>query len=473
MRTRKTAMGFFTRKKIAFSIGIVFLVILTVSFFAFDTLKVQKYDSVRINLSGRQRMLSQKMTKEILLYDFGGVNKDAVLSTVKVFDTTLIALKDGGDAPLDLSMTEFEAIPAIENKETKAQLEKVMSSWNTFKQKIESVLENNDASSMNYIIDNNTKLLDEMDAAVVMMQHDAEGKITRLYWIIGLGILVSVLIFIVAITKDITERKQMQQELEQKVAELQSAYQKLQELDQMKDNFLSTVSHELRTPLTSIKSFTEILLSYQEEDRETQREFLGIIHQESDHLGDLVNNLLDLSKLETGQMQWEDSELEIPWVIRTVVTAAEPLAARKNLRVDIDLEPDLPPVWDDRNRLVQVVTNLLSNAIKFTPEGGEIRLRAQVIKDSGARGDPDVIMVSVIDSGIGIAPEDYEKVFDKFRQVGDTLTDKPKGTGLGLAICREIVAHYGGRIWVESQLGKGSTFFFTLPIMEKVRELVG
>ena len=141
------------------------MIILIVSFFAINTLRLQKYDSVRINLSGRQRMLSQKMTKEILHYYFEGVNKDAVLSTVKVFNMTLIALKDGGDAPLDLSMTKFKAIPEMENKETKNQLEKIMNSWSTFKEKIESVLENNDASSMNYIIDNNTKLLDEMDAA--------------------------------------------------------------------------------------------------------------------------------------------------------------------------------------------------------------------------------------------------------------------------------------------------------------------
>jgi len=226
-------MDFFIRKRFIFSLGIIFLVILIVSFFAIDTLRLQKYDSVRINLSGRQRMLSQKMTKEILLYNFGGVSKDAVLSTVKVFDTTLIALKDGGDAPLDLSMTEFEAIPEMENKETKDQLEKVMSSWSTFKQKIESVLENNDSSSMNYIIDNNTKLLNEVDAAVAMMQHNAEEKITRLYWIVALGILVSVLILIVAITKE-TQRKYVEQ-IEQANIHLQEeAIQRKQAEEELK-----------------------------------------------------------------------------------------------------------------------------------------------------------------------------------------------------------------------------------------------
>jgi len=480
-------MDFFIRKRFSFSLGIIFVVILIASFFAVDTLRLQKHDSVRINLSGRQRMLSQKMTKEILLYNFRGVSKDAVLSTVKVFDTTLIALKDGGDAPLDLSMTEFEAIPEMENKETKDQLEKVMSSWSTFKEKIESVLENNDASSMNYIIDNNTKLLDEMDAAVVMMQHNAEEKITRLYWIMALGILLSVLILIVAITKqtqrkymeqleqtnmrlqeEVTERKQVEEALEQKMEELQAAHKELQELDQMKDFFLSTVSHELRTPLTSIKSFAEILLSYEDEDKETQREFLTIINDESDRLTRLINDFLDLSKIKAGRMQWETVKLAIPEVIEISINATHALFAQKDLRADVDLGPDLPPISADKDRLVQVVTNLLSNAIKFTPEGGEIRVRAQIFKDGEAEGVSDMIRVGVSDTGIGIAPEDLEKVFEKFKQVGDTLTDRPKGTGLGLPICKEIVEYHGGRIWAESEPGKGSTFYFTLPAMEKI-----
>ena len=267
-------------------------------------------------------------------------------------------------------------------------------------------------------------------------------------------------------------RKQMKQELEQKVEQLQDANQKLQELDQMKDNFLSTVSHELRTPLTSIKSFAEILLSYEEEDKETQREFLGIINDESERLTRLINDFLDLAKIEAGRMQWEDSLLEIPWAIQTAVTATHALAAKANLSVDVDLEPDLLPVWGDRDRLVQVVTNLLSNAIKFTLDGGRIRVGAQTLKDSQSKGASDMVTVSVADTGIGIAPEDYDKVFEKFRQVGDTLTDKPRGTGLGLPICKEIVEHYGGRLWVESEPGKGSTFFFTLPLTQRTKATV-
>ncbi len=264
----------------------------------------------------------------------------------------------------------------------------------------------------------------------------------------------------------VIERKRMEQQLKQQMEELQAAYQKLQELDHLKDSFLSTVSHELRTPLTSIKSFSEILLSY-DEDKETQREFLNIINEESNRLTRLINDFLDLAKIEAGRMQWETAELSLPEVIQTALNATQALTTKTNLKVNTNLAPDLPTVLGDKDRLVQVVTNLLSNAIKFTPEGGKIQVKAQVRNGRKPSGEPDMITVSVSDSGIGIAPKDHESIFEKFKQVGDTLSGKPKGTGLGLPICKEIVEHYGGRLWVESELGKGSTFFFTLPITPK------
>jgi len=262
--------------------------------------------------------------------------------------------------------------------------------------------------------------------------------------------------------------QELVKKLEQANIALQEANRKLQELDKMKDTFLSTVSHELRTPLTSIKSFTEILLSYEEEDKETQREFLNIINEESDRLTKLIDDFLDISKIDSGRIRWENTELVITEIIKSATNATSALSTQKNLRVNVELEPNLPPVWGDKDRLVQVVTNLLSNAIKFTPEGGEIRVAAEVLKGSEAGSVSDVMRVSVSDTGIGVAPEEQERIFEKFRQAGNTLTDKPKGTGLGLAICKEIVEHYGGKIWVESELGKGSTFYFTLPIVEKI-----
>ncbi|MDD5288797.1 MAG: response regulator, partial [Dehalococcoidales bacterium] len=268
------------------------------------------------------------------------------------------------------------------------------------------------------------------------------------------------------ISIDITERKKMEAELQERVQELQEANQRLKELDKLKDNFLSTVSHELRTPLTSIKSFAEILLAY-EEDRTTQKEFLGIINEEAERLTRLINDFLDLSKIQAGRMQWQTVEVPVTWVIETALNANHALLTKTNLKLTSDIEPDLPMVWSDKDRLAQVVTNLLSNAIKFTPEDGEIGIKAHLAKKDPSDEIPNVVMVSITDSGIGIAPEHHQTIFEKFSQVGDTLKDRPKGTGLGLPICKEIVEHYGGKIGVESALGKGSTFFFTLPTVQK------
>jgi len=261
---------------------------------------------------------------------------------------------------------------------------------------------------------------------------------------------------------DITERKQMEKKLQQKMEEVQAANVKLKELDKMKDSFLSTVSHELRTPLTSIKSFAEILLTY-EEDKATQKEFLTIINQESDRLTKLINDFLDLSKIEAGRIQWDNKEQSMDPIVQNAINITQALAKEAKLTVEFKAPGGLPLVSIDRDRLVQVVTNLLSNSIKFTREGGKITVDIKEIK-AGVTGEKaGWVVVSVADNGIGIAPENFEVVFEKFKQVGDTLTDKPKGTGLGLPICKEIVEHYGGKIWVESELGKGSVFSFSLP----------
>jgi CheY-like chemotaxis protein len=153
-------------------------------------------------------------------------------------------------------------------------------------------------------------------------------------------------------------------------------------------------------------------------------------------------------------------------MIQNALNVTQAIAKQKELVIDFMPDPDLPLVSCDRDRLVQVVTNLLSNAIKFTPEKGKISVEAKTVPVDGKDSHSGVVVVSVTDNGIGIAPEDFNAVFEKFKQVGDTLTDKPKGTGLGLPICKEIIEHYEGRIWVESELGKGSTFSFSLPVTE-------
>jgi len=443
-------MDFFIRKRFIFSLGTIFVVILVTSFFAIDTLRLQKYDGIRINLSGRERMLSQKMTKEILLYNLGVVSEDAVLSTVRVFDTTLIALKDGGDAPLDLSMTEFEAIPEMENKEIKEQLEEVMTSWSTFKQKIESVLENNDASSVNYIIDNNTELLDEMDAAVVMMQHNAEERIPRFYWLIALGILLSVLILIVAITKA-ARRKYVKQ--------LEQANIRLQEIDRLKSIFLASMSHELRTPLNSIIGFTGILLQgISGALGDEQKKQLTMVKVSGQHLLDLINDLLDVSKIEAGKAEVSVEEFALADVANEVTEAISPAANKKELDVVKEVQDEIV-LLSDRRRVKQVLTNLVSNAVKFTDHGQ--------VTITGKQLENKQVGFEVSDTGIGMKEKDMKRLFQPFQQIDESLTKKQEGTGLGLYLCKKIVDLLHGEIRAESEYGTGSTFTVTLPLRHR------
>ncbi len=244
-------------------------------------------------------------------------------------------------------------------------------------------------------------------------------------------------------------------DLQRAYGDLAIAHQELLGLDEMKTNFLANVSHELRTPLSSIRAFSELLLSY--DDESVRTEFLGIINSESERLSRLVNDVLDITKIESGHMEWHMDTVDLASVLNDSARTFTTLIEKQNLTFHQQIAEDLPLVYGDRDRLQQVVGNLLGNAVKFAP-GGTVTLTA------GREGD--VIYVSVSDNGIGIAPEDRDRVFEKFQQVGDTLTEKPQGTGLGLAICKDIVEHHRGHIWVESQLGSGSTFTFTLPVYE-------
>ena len=242
------------------------------------------------------------------------------------------------------------------------------------------------------------------------------------------------------------------------------------EVDRMKTDFISTVSHELRTPLTSVLGFAKLIQKkldesifplIQTDDKKVNRtvrqvtENIEIIVSEGSRLTKLINEVLDIAKIEAGQMQWNMDNLAITEVIDRAFAATSALFEQKGLLLVQEIASDMPNVYGDRDRLIQVVINLISNAVKFT-ERGSITCRV--------KQDNQSIMVSVIDQGVGISESDQPKVFEKFKQVGDTLTDKPQGTGLGLPISREIVEHHGGRIWVDSELGKGSTFSFMLPI---------
>ncbi len=267
---------------------------------------------------------------------------------------------------------------------------------------------------------------------------------------------------IVVNARDVTDRKLAEDTLRE-------ANENLKALDAMKTDFLSTVSHELRTPLTSILGFGKIIrkkileadpiVLYRNSEKSTRLreqilDNLGIIISESERLTALVNDVLDITKMEAGKLEWRQETIRIPDLISQAVAAISPLVENRNLTVCQDLGPDLPDVTGDRDRLLQVLINLLSNAVKFT-EKGQIWCSARHVETE--------IEISVSDTGIGIDNENQEHIFEKFKQVGDTLTGKPTGTGLGLPICKRIVEHHGGKIWVESHLGSGSRFTFTIP----------
>ena len=237
-------------------------------------------------------------------------------------------------------------------------------------------------------------------------------------------------------------------------ADLASAHQDLLSVDQMKTNFLANVSHELRTPLTSIRSFSELLLTY--DDPGVRQEFLQIINAESERLTRLVNDVLDITKIESGYMEWQMATLDLADLLHDCARVFAPTLGGSAIVFVEEVSPALPPVYADHDRLQQVVGNLLSNARKFTLQGS-ITLRAVQV---GAE-----VHVSVTDTGIGIPVDDQERIFEKFQQVGAMLTNKPQGTGLGLAISRDIVTHHGGRLWVTSAQGLGSTFAFALPLI--------
>ena len=257
---------------------------------------------------------------------------------------------------------------------------------------------------------------------------------------------------------------QLESRVKERTRQLQEAYEDLKKLDTMKDAFLSSVSHELRTPLTSIRSFSEILLRYDEVDPQDRQEFLEIINTEAERLTRLINDLLDLSRIESGRMVWHDDLMSLAEVIRETVRAQQCALQEKSLRLTLDIPDDLPFVFADRDRIQQVITNLLGNAIKFSFDGGEIRIRTEPFQGKRSREASEWIRVSVSDQGIGVEEKDRELIFDKFRQgLNDHLTEKPKGTGLGLPICKEIVAYYEGNLWVEGRKGEGSSFFFPLP----------
>ena len=238
-------------------------------------------------------------------------------------------------------------------------------------------------------------------------------------------------------------------EIEQKSRELEAA-------SRHKSEFLANMSHELRTPLNAVIGFSEVLSERMFGDlNEKQDEYLKDIHASGQHLLSLINDILDLSKIEAGRMELELSDFELPMTIDNALMLVRERAARRSIELHRTVDERLGQIQADELKIRQVLLNLLSNAIKFTSEGGRIDVRA-TLSDGMAE-------VSVSDTGVGIAPEDQEAIFEEFRQVG-TAAKKVEGTGLGLALSRKFIELHGGRIWVHSQVGAGSRFTFTIPV---------
>jgi len=238
--------------------------------------------------------------------------------------------------------------------------------------------------------------------------------------------------------------------------EIQDKSRQLEIANKHKSEFLANMSHELRTPLNAIIGFSEVLLERLFGDvNEKQADYLQDIHSSGRHLLNLINDILDLSKIEAGRMELEPSTFDLPSAIANAMALIRERAQRHGIALAMDVDAELGDVVADERKLKQILLNLLSNAVKFTPDGGRIDVRA--------RQDDSFVRISVADTGVGIAQEDQEAVFEEFRQVGRNYTSKQEGTGLGLALTRRFVELHGGTISVESEPGKGSTFTFTLP----------
>lgn len=258
------------------------------------------------------------------------------------------------------------------------------------------------------------------------------------------------------------DQRELLGRLEERTRELEKTLEELTRVSRLKDNLLSTVSHELQTPLTSIHSVAQILMKYGDDRNRSHEDFYKIIYTETRRLSSLVDNLLDLARIESGKMVWDLSVQEPRDIIRAAVGLSSVVARERKITLREETTRPLPPVLVDRDRMVQVMMNLIGNALKFTPDRGVITVSAESTK-AGDR--EEWIRFSVRDTGAGVPEEERTRIFEWFHQARTPAGgNKTPGTGLGLAISREIVEHFGGRIWVEDAPGGGAEFFFTLPV---------
>ena len=250
----------------------------------------------------------------------------------------------------------------------------------------------------------------------------------------------------------------LDRKVRERTAELERANDRLREIDRLKSEFLSVVAHEFRTPLTSICSFSEILLSYERLDAERMREFVKIINDEGERLTRLIAQLLDISRIESGKLELELEPHDLGEILEAAFRIAEPVATRHQVRLGLELPPELPPLCVDRDRIIQVLTNLLSNAVRMSPPDELVRISAT--RRNG------MVVVSVADRGPGVPIDHREMVFGKFARAETAPARNGEGTGLGLFVSRQIVEHHGGQIWIAEVPGGGADFRFTVPVWD-------
>ena len=252
----------------------------------------------------------------------------------------------------------------------------------------------------------------------------------------------------------------LNEELSQTRYELFQVKKDLHQADRVRSEFIATVSHELRTPLNSILGFAKLLLKQQVGPlNKLQQTDLSLIYDSANYLLALVNDILDYSKIEAGKIRLDMERVAVEEIVVGVIASTYMLIDDKPITLNEKIEPKLPKIFVDRERIRQVVINLLSNAAKFT-DSGSITLRVHHLAENGQ----ECICFSVTDTGIGIRKEDIEQVFEPFRQIDEAMTRQAEGTGLGMAISFRLVKLHGGRLWVESKIGQGSTFSFTIPV---------
>jgi signal transduction histidine kinase len=270
--------------------------------------------------------------------------------------------------------------------------------------------------------------------------------------------------------RKVLEEKQRFVRLKDFADQLERTNQELRKIDSMKSEFVSVASHELRTPLAAIKNAVQLMLSGKTgEINEHQKKFLSMAERNINRLTNILNDLLNLSRIESGKIELKFENIALKEIIELSASSLRPHADVKSIQIEVEIPESLPAIYGDQEKIEQILTNLIGNAIKFTPDGGKILISTKPFSHDKKDGYGNTVAISVKDTGIGIPAEHLNAIFEKFHQVEGSLQRSVSGTGLGLAITRGLVEAHQGKILVESEVGKGSTFTFTLPVAQGER----